>query len=316
MVYPLKKYLIGNIEPRAIFHSEGEKQWGSNFDCPIHRESVEYNKVDVIIGHPDCGHSSVLSYSRAKKFKDPKENSSLILYISSVLSQQPTIFVMENLEALLKQWPLEEFKAIFDDYDLITHIGSVSNFGNSQISRHRLILVGIKKTHASNKNKAFKKVHKLRSLKKTRELLGSLNYPNIELAHIREEDNTIVCMEYQGKKLNLEEVRQRWKALGNQKKWPVNKGNLKNLPGVYKNLADEYPLTARKANRQFNPEGFQMTPRELARIQGLPDRFHIYHDDLKRGYWINKGRATVTKTPPYEIGLWIKTQLKLFYEEY
>ena len=31
LLYPLKKYLIGNVEPRAVFHTKKEEQWKLNF---------------------------------------------------------------------------------------------------------------------------------------------------------------------------------------------------------------------------------------------------------------------------------------------
>ena len=52
-----------------------------------------------------------------------------------------------------------------------------------------------------------------------------------------------------------------------------------------------------------------MTPRELARIQNIPDSFKIYMDIKNPIYWINKGRTTVTKCPPYDIGKWFYNQL-------
>ena len=31
LLFPFKKYLIGNIEPRAVFHTKNEEQWKLNF---------------------------------------------------------------------------------------------------------------------------------------------------------------------------------------------------------------------------------------------------------------------------------------------
>jgi len=53
-----------------------------------------------------------------------------------------------------------------------------------------------------------------------------------------------------------------------------------------------------------------MTPRQLARIQGVPDDFKIWFDKTSRTLSINKGRVSVTKAPPYEIGIWFKNTLQ------
>lgn len=31
LLFPFKRYLIGNIEPRAVFHTKNEEQWRLNF---------------------------------------------------------------------------------------------------------------------------------------------------------------------------------------------------------------------------------------------------------------------------------------------
>ena len=99
-------------------------------------------------------------------------------------------------------------------------------------------------------------------------------------------------MEKNFKKLNLKQIRDIWnsKEYENKKKWDATttgKGNMRNLPGVYRNLANDYPLTARKQNRQFNSKGFIMSPRELARINGLPDNFKLWYDNRYQLIFIN-----------------------------
>lgn len=59
-------------------------------------------------------------------------------------------------------------------------------------------------------------------------------------------------------------------------------------------------MTARKADRQFKWNGLPMSPRELARIMGIPDKFKIHIEEDRKNYWINKGRLIVTQTFPYE----------------
>lgn len=313
ILHPFKKYLIGNIETRSDFKTPNDIQWKLNFgDIPLTNKPGNFplNKVNVIMGCPDCGHSSVMAYSRGKKLGNPKKNESLNNFIESVNFCKPDFFFFENLPALFKGFPESEFNEQFKDYKLIKHITSVASYGNSQMSRVRLAVIGIRKGRYEQYSSIFKlKPTEIYKLRICIELESNLKYPNKKLCHVREDDNTIVCMEKDFKKLSLKEVKRIWNLPENKnrKKWDATttgKGNMKNLPGVYRNLPDDFPLTARKQNRQFNSKGDIMSPRELGRIQGVTDDFKIWYDENKSQYSINKGRITVTKTAPYEMGIW------------
>jgi len=318
LLHPMKEYLIGNIETRAIFHTKENEQWESNFGkTPYFKSIPELRKglkqpVDIIMGNPDCGHSSVLSYSRRKALSDPKENASLNLYIKCVKKFQPKIFLMENLPKLLDALPVSFWQDTFPDYCLTYSIGSVSDWGNSQKSRIRLIIVGVRTDFNTKDNNElqyhFAEIYKLHKLKTTGELLKGLKDEDIELGHVREDINSIITL-YAGFKISLKDVQQFWQENPEQSRWIVKGKKFSTAPGVYRNPKNKYPVTARKANRQFNPEGLQMSPRELARIQGVPDNFKIIIKEENKQYWVNKARASVTKTPPYEIGQWFFNQL-------
>lgn len=300
--------LLGNIEPRTVFHTTHDAQWKANFRVEQDKTpNVDYpkNRVDVIVGAPDCGHSSVLSYSRAKRLSDPEENDSLNLFIESVSKYKPKFFMMENLPKILDTFG-NRINEIFKDYRLIKHIDSVSRWGNSQVTRIRLVIIGVREDLPLDLLDYFKLPTDNYELKTTGELLDGLESENLDFGNVREPLDFEVHLFYNGKKkIPLSLAKKLW--LGeykDKKKWPVNFGNLKNQPGCYRNFEDDYPLTARKANRQFNHWGLQMSPRELARIQGIPDSFKLIIDPDRLLTYINKGRTTVAKSPPYEIGLW------------
>lgn len=300
--------LLGNIEPRTVFHTQGDVQWKANFRVEQDKTTnVDYppHQVDVIVGAPDCGHSSVLSYSRAKKLSDPEDNDSLNFFIESVQKYKPKFFMMENLPKILDTFG-SRLDEIFEGYRLVEHIDSVSRWGNSQVTRVRLIIVGVREDLPLDLLDYFKLPTEKYELKNTGVLLEGLELEDINFGHVREPDDFEVHLFYRGsKKIRLDKARDLW--LGeykDKKKWPVNHGNLKNQPGCYRNFEDDYPLTARKANRQFNHWGTMMSPRELARIQGIPDTFKLVIDPERLLTYINKGRTTVAKSPPYEIGLW------------
>lgn len=326
ILHPFKKHLVVNVEIRAIFRTKGMEQWKANFDdILMETDGLEIFKIhnfkklvgaDAIIGAPDCGHSSMLAYSRAKKLSDPKENDSLTLYIKAVKYIKPKCFLMENLPKLLEQYTEDEFRETFKDYELIFHKVSVSEFGNSQKNRIRLIMIGFRKdldvtynNDLDNVRYQFSYIYKVNTLKYSGYLTRGLKDENYYKGHVRENINDVITI-YSGKKLSLQQIKDYWDDNPDEKRFIVNDRKFTTAPGVYRNLRYDYPATARKANRQYNHNGLQLSPRELARIQGIPDEFRIIIEKKNPYYWINKARATVTKTPPYEIGQWFYNQLK------
>jgi len=325
ILYPMRRFLIGNYEPRSVFKTRENKQWKLNFPkVPLHNhpldfyhnytgKHIKYPIPDVIVGAPDCGHSSVLAYSRAKKLSNPLDNPSLDLYIRSILLLNPKIFMMENLPKMLELVGKEVIMETFTNYELIFHERSVIDWGNSQKNRKRLVLIGLSKQYFKENlalvRDYFTYIYRINSIKNCEELLKGIEDFNEDQGHVRESISDIITL-YSGYKISLRDIQRFWKNHSDLRRWPVSDRKFSTAPGVYRNLKSDLPATARKANRQFNDRGLQMSPRELARIQGVPDKFQIYIDRGQLTYWINKGRATVTKTPPYEIGKWFYNQLK------
>lgn len=301
--------IIGNIEPRPLFWSLKNEQWKANFkDIPMQKSLLKVSGVDVLVGHPDCGDSSILRYSRSKKLGNPKENNSLILFFNAIKLYQPKFFLFENLEAFLKSTSKKALKNIWKEYKLIFHVGSVTAFGNSQKDRKRLVIVGIRRDLGKGYMKYFLNLPVPFKIQTTGELLRRLPKgpeENLSLGHVREPlSNDYMITIYAGKKYSTIELKKYWDYNPGDKRWKTPEKRFKTAPGVYRNLADAIPATVRKGNREFNPQGLMMSPRERARIQGIPDQFKIHIDPNNTQYWINKGRTTVTKCPPYEIGQW------------
>ena len=317
LLYPFRKNLIGNIEIRPVFKTPNNIQWKLNFgDIPLYNhpeDMTKFSQCDVVIGAPNCGHSSVLAYSRAKMLSDPLKDESLDLFIMSILYYKPKIFLMENLPKVLDMVSEDVWEKTFPNYELVFNQGSVMNWGNSQKTRTRLVLIGINKSYYKDQvsylQYHFSNVYRVNELKKSGDLLKGLDDENPDIGHIREDIDDTITM-YAGFKISLKKAQKFWLENHKLKRWPVTDKKFTTAPGVYRNLIDDFPAVARKANRQFNHNGLQMSPRELARVQGIPTRFKIWVDENRKGFCINKGRATVTKCPPYEIGKWFSKQLK------
>jgi len=319
-LYPFRKHLVGNYEGRSIFHSKGDKQWRLNFkDIPLYRTiPTLFNgcrqQVDVIISSPDCGSGSILRLSRAKKLGDHKQNVSLAAFFEAIHVYWPKLFYFENLEGLFKSYPEREFNQILRNYRLVKHVASVSHWGNSQVSRKRLIIIGIRRDLPRKLKRCFK-LPEVPELKQCWELMKHLEQrEKPDICHVREKMDIPISI-HAGKKLTPKQIALEWNSSRkDQKRWETPEYKFSSAPGVYRNLAEDYPATARKANRQFDHHGLMLTPRQLARIQGVPDKFKIHYEPDKSLYWINKGRAAVTKTPPYEISVWFKRKIEKHYK--
>ena len=310
LLFPFKNQLIGNIEPRGVFHTPKEEQWKKNFgEIPFRRDwgFCEEAQVDVILGSPNCGHSSVFSYSRKKTLGKPREDVSLNLFVNSIIKFKPKIFMLENLPKLLDMIPLDNWELLLPDYSFIVHCDSVMAWGNSQKSRKRMLIVGVRKD-CSQYRKFFERVFRVNNPLK----VGELSKMVRKEKNYREMSDKVLAM-YDSRKpikknLTVEEVRILWKTdFKGYNKWPMPGTKMKSLPGVYKNQRDAYPMTVRPSSRQFNPRGKIMGLEEYRVIMGFPEEFEIYFENgPKRNYWLNKGRITLTKGAVFEMGLWFK----------
>lgn len=315
LLHPLRRWLIGNVEPRGVFHTAREEQWKLNFgDIPFVRTLTELGdmKPTMIVGSPSCGHSSVFSYSRKKTLGKPREDPCLNMFLASVKKFKPEVFVMENLPKLLDLIPLGEWEANLPLYKFIVHSHSVRQFGNCQTSRKRLLLIGYRRDRGDLRN-FFSRVFSLRqginlTSEISRKIRPELNYresPDKKLAMYRYWDPNRTT-------LTVQQVHDLWNGkFSDEHKWPMKTQRMKTLPGVYRNRPDAPPLTLRPSNRQFNPEGWPMGLEEFRVIMGFPKRYRIYFDASNPTYWLNKGRTALSKGAVYEIGIWLKKCVQL-----
>lgn len=316
LLFPFRKHLLGNIEPRGVFHTPGEEQWKTNFKgVPFYKgyNLPEFDeKVDVILSSPDCGMSSIMRLSKVKELGKPKDNRSLNLVIEGINYYKPKIFLIENLPRLLSLLPNKYLQEAFKDYKLIFHERSVSDYGNSQVSRKRLVIVGVHKKTGKKYLNTFNEVFQVKTPTITRNLLNDyqnpLNY-NIPL------DKTLAMYDYRKlpkkKNLTVKKIQLLWNSdFKNEKKWPIKTAKMSTLPGVYRLELDKAPLTLRPADRQFRPDGYPLGILDFKAIMGFPKSYKIFMDEGNYLYWLNKARYTIAKGSVYEISIWFKRCLK------
>ena len=316
LLFPFRKHLIGNIEIRGVFHTPGEEQWKSNFgDIPFYKGFClqEFDeKVDIIISSPDCGASSIMRLSKVKELGNPKDNRSLNLVTAAILEYKPKIFLIENLPRLLSLLPCEFFEETFKDYKLIFHERSVSDYGNSQVSRKRLIIIGVHKKTGKKYLNAFNEVFQVKTPTITRELLFESPYGSNYNIPI---EKTLAMYDYRKlpakKNLTVRKIQLLWNSdFKNEKKWPIKTAKMSTLPGVYRLELDKAPLTLRPADRQFRPDGYPLGILDFKAIMGFPKAYKIFMDEGNYLYWLNKARYTIAKGSVYEVGIWFKRCLK------
>jgi site-specific DNA-cytosine methylase len=312
-----KKYkILANIEPRGVFHTSCESQWKLNFgDIPFYRGFClqEFDeKVDIVVASPDCGIASIMRLSKVKELGNPKDNRSLNLVTAAILEYKPKIFLIENLPRLLSLLPKDFFEETFKDYKLVFHERSVSDYGNSQVSRKRLIVIGVHKKTGKKYLNAFNEVFQVKTPKLTRDLLSVSPYGSNYNIPI---EKTLAMYDYrklpEKKNLTVEKIQVLWNsAFKNEKKWPIKTAKMSTLPGVYRLELDKPPLTLRPADRQFRPDGYPLGINDFKTIMGFPKKFRIYIDQENYLYWLNKARYTIAKGSVYEISVWFKRCLK------
>lgn len=311
LLFPFKKQLLGNIEPRAVFHTKNEEQWKINFgEIPFLRGGLpdEFNP-DIILSSPDCGASSIMRLSKVKELGNPERNKSIQLVIEGIQRYKPKVFMLENVPRLMNLIPKNVWEEALPNYQLSFRVNSVGDFGNSQLSRKRLLIVGIKKSAKSYLN-LFDEIFSVREVKSSRFILEAANRQrNIPL------DKTLAMYDYRKlpKKENLtvQAIHDLWVGdFKDEKKWPIKTAKMSTLPGVYRLLLDKPPLTLRPADRQFRPDGWPLGVQDFKNIMGFPERYQIYFDDKEYLYWLNKSRYTIAKGAVYEVGLWFKDCLR------
>lgn len=309
--------ILGNIEPRAVFHTKGEENWVLNFgEIPFKREFFNPKKSpDIIVGSPDCGSSSTMRLSKVKELGNPEKNQSIQLIIQAISHFKPKLFLLENVPRLLDLVPKKSWESFFDEYHLIFHIHSMLDLGNSQASRKRLLIIGVKKGNSKFKVNNFKKIFPVNTPKVTRNLLEPAYYEGNNVNYMPLKNKILAMYDYrklpEKKNLTVKRIHYLWNHdFLSEKKWPIKTKKMLTLPGVYRLENDTYPLTVRPADRQFRPDGWPLGIEDFRNIMGFPKDFRIFYDEKNPTYWLNKARNVFAKGAVYETGIWFKRCLE------
>lgn len=306
--------VLGNIEPRPVFHTRKEEQWTLNFgELPFWKrfELPDLNP-DILVSSPDCGSVSMMRLSKKKKWGVPEKNKTLNLVFEAIDKYKPKMFLIENLPRLLNFISEDKLQEKFPDYKLVFHCASVMEWGNHQKSRIRLVIIGIKLSCKRRLN-SFNKIFQVNTPKNYLELK---RITNRKLNFIPNPKKQLAMYDYrklpEKKNLKVWQIRRLWKTdFKDEYKWPIKTAKMKTLPGVYRLKPFDYPLTLRPSDRQFAPSGWPLGAEFFRVIMGVPRLFKTFMPkygkrDPDYDYYLNKVRYTYAKGSVYEIGKWFR----------
>ena len=148
--------VLGNIEARSIFLTHTDP-WELNFpgkSLRQHGEKIkdDWDEPDIILGHPPCGHHSILGQM---KFKDDhlvkrtawraardQDRGLLPVFIEHVKRWQPRIFALDNLPKMLETAATPEWwQHQLPNYRFTFVVIANYDYGTPQL-RRRLWVIG------------------------------------------------------------------------------------------------------------------------------------------------------------------------------
>ena len=211
--------------------------------------------------------------------------------------------------------PIDVWKNIFKKYDLVFHNHSMLDLGNSQASRKRLLIIGIKKGNSKFNKENFQRIFQVSTPKITRNLLEAVYFEGNNTNYMPPKNKILAMYDYrklpEKKNLTVKRVQYLWTHdFKSEKKWPIKTAKMSTLPGVYRLESDRPPLTVRPADRQFRPDGWPLGINDIRNIMGFPDTFKVYYDENDPIYWLNKARNVFAKGAVVETGIWFKRCLE------
>lgn len=303
--------ILGNIEWRKYYHARDKNNkntFEDNFkvlmyqninDIPEHILSDWIGKIDLAMGHPECGNFSQLSataqFNRTLKEMN-NDPGDIPIFVDLVKKLKPRFFVQDNLPKSLIGYPISKWNEMLPEYDLFPEFVSNWGYGNVQKYRNRLFIIG------SLKNEEFVFIpdeyeYNLRLI----DILNDLPKENNEKHTLKgscskgkgiySDDKYMDWAQYREFMLNSED--------GVTVPYKAKDGSWKKHIGCRKGFTYGYVPVITGGVAIANPmTGLPFSLRERCRIQGIPDDFILYGTKIEDdGTWNHlKNSALIKQT--------------------
>lgn len=290
--------VAGNIEWRRYYHLRDEKArntFEDNFDAPIfgkietmtEKEKAPFRNADLAFAHTECGRYSVLSSVSGRSLHDESDIPRLIAMIAEL---RPRFFVSDNLPGSLVGVPLSAWKKALPDYDVFPEMISNYHYGNVQLHRRRLFLIGALRTEKF----VFRPGERDLSIT-TEDVLGDLVGRLGEVLNHDPHTESGVCKSVRG--VPEKDVRYAtWKDIKRQMlrskdgqilHYWTRDGRWAPKIGMRRTYWEKHCDVLTGTNPAIHPKtGLPFSVRERCRVQGFPDDFVIRGVKLDRhGRW-------------------------------
>lgn len=306
--------ILGNIEWRKYYHSG---TWQYNFKNAWMVENWEKappipDDLDIIMGHPECGQWSNLGFASLGKSQERYEvPSDIPVFIHGVKKYKPKMFAMDNLVKSLYAVPLIEWARELPEYDLYAEYVSNYHYGNSQLHRKRMFIIGALREF----NYVFKPGERDHS-RTVWDVIGPL-YGKDEWDYVNHiqypDDKKTPNYDYwTGRALNVAESSAVFRNMkpGVAPAYLNKNGEEKRRIGMMKLYKDKHSHTLTGTPYHMHPvTGKPLTVRERARIQGFPDSFEFIFKKREHHFDTNGTRQT-GKAMPIQFCTFMTQQFK------
>lgn len=330
--------VVGNLEWRKYYHIKdklGRDTFRQNFQGAIFKEryeDLEPAEIERMMGatiamsHPECGAYSQLSGSNTHFYeRRATDVSDIPLAVDLISKLKPKFFAMDNLPKSLTAYPMQKYAEALPGYDLFPEWVSNWGYGNVQIERKRMFMLGALR----GQRWAFRPGEQQHSLM-VKDAIGDLpqprrgsNYPNHDPHQMETDCTRALNMLGWRRKNTWAGVRDyfRDKPGGFVMQYPKMDGRVVKRIGFLKAHWDGPSHVLTGGNAIFhNIRCEPYTVRERARIQGFPDDFVFYGTVLNdKGEWnhdVNSGIVKQTgKAMPIQFARYFSEQVAAFVNE-